>query len=72
MENEDANPPLESRIPTLEDLLFLCRWLNEVGAKYVVIGGWAVIQHGFDRTTSEQICWWIHPLRISRKSELRC
>jgi predicted nucleotidyltransferase len=53
MENEDANSPLESRIPTLEDLLFLCRSLNEAGAKYIVIGGWAVIQQGFDRTTSD-------------------
>lgn len=53
METPDANPPLEPRFPTLDDLLFLCRCLNETGAKYVVIGGWAVIQHGFERTTSD-------------------
>jgi hypothetical protein len=53
MENEDANAPLESRVPTIEDLLFLRQSLNEAGAKYLVIGGWAVIQHGFDRTTSD-------------------
>ena len=53
MENENANAPLEPRFPTLDDLLFLCRCLNEAGAKYLVIGGWAVIQHGFDRTTSD-------------------
>lgn len=53
MEAEDADSPLEPRLPTLDDLLFLCRSLNEVAAKYIVIGGWAVIQHGFERTTSD-------------------
>jgi hypothetical protein len=53
MEAEDAHSPLEPRLPTLDDLLFLCRSLNEAGAKYIVIGGWAVIQHGFERTTSD-------------------
>lgn len=52
MEAEDANPPLEPRPPTLQDLLLLCRSLNAAAAKYVVIGGWAVIHYGFDRTTS--------------------
>ncbi len=53
MEAEDANAPQEPRFPRLDDLLFLCRCLNEAGAKYLVIGGWAVIQHGFERTTSD-------------------
>jgi hypothetical protein len=53
MEGEDADTPLEPRPPTLQDLLLLCRSLNEAGAKYIVIGGWALIQHGFDRTTSD-------------------
>jgi hypothetical protein len=53
MEAQDANTPLEPRFPTLDDLLFLCRSLNGAGAKYIVIGGWAVIQHGFERTTSD-------------------
>src|SRR5215471_3437621 len=53
METENVNAPLEPRFPTLDDLLFLCRCLNEAGAKYIVIGGWAVIQHGFERTTSD-------------------
>lgn len=53
MEAEDVNSPLEPRPPTLQDLLLLCRSLNKAGAKYIVIGGWAVIQHGFDRTTSD-------------------
>jgi len=53
MDDENANPAPEPRIPTVEDLLFLCRLLNEAGAKYIVIGGWAVIQHGFGRTTGD-------------------
>jgi hypothetical protein len=53
MEAEDADSPLEPRLPTLDDLLFLCRSLNEADAKYIVIGGWAVIQLGFERTTSD-------------------
>ena len=38
MDAEDARP-LESRPPTKDDLLLICRSLNEHGAKYVVIGG---------------------------------
>lgn len=52
METQDGHAP-EPRFPTLDDLLFLCARLNASGAKYVVIGGWAVIQHGFERTTSD-------------------
>lgn len=42
-----------SREPTLDDLVQLCRHLNEAGAKYVVIGGFAVILNGFTRTTGD-------------------
>jgi cytochrome P450 len=34
-------------------LILLCRLLNEAGAEYVVIGGWAVIQYGYGRTTGD-------------------
>lgn len=50
MEDADA---LESRPPTTEDLVNLCRELNRLGAKYVVVGGMAVNQHGFVRMVSE-------------------
>lgn len=40
-----------ARPPTIEDLLRLCRELNARGAKYLVIGGMAIIQHGFVRGT---------------------
>lgn len=53
MEAGDVNAPLEPRPPTLQDLLLLCRSLNAAQARYIVIGGWAVIHHGFDRTTSD-------------------
>lgn len=53
MADQNDGGELVSRVPTLEDLLFLCRKLNEAGAKYVVIGGWAIIQHGYGRTTND-------------------
>jgi hypothetical protein len=50
MADEDA---LESRPPTVEDLIHLCRELNRLDAKYLVIGGMAVNQHGFVRATED-------------------
>ena len=47
------NEYLESRPPTLEDFLRLCRHLNENKVKYIVIGGMAIIQHGFVRATED-------------------
>jgi hypothetical protein len=52
MDNEDAHPA-ESRPPTLEDVLKLCRRLNELGARYLIVGGIAIIQHGFTRATED-------------------
>ncbi len=53
MDPEDADPPPEARPPLLEDLVSLCRNLNREGARYVVIGGMAIIQAGFGRATNE-------------------
>lgn len=50
---DDAPDRGESRAPRLEDLLSLCRALNEEGARYVLIGGFAVILHGFVRATKD-------------------
>jgi hypothetical protein len=36
-----------------EDLVALCKALNQAGAKYVVIGGYAVILHGYVRGTKD-------------------
>ncbi len=53
MEPEDADAPPEARPPVLEDLVGLCRGLNREGARYVVIGGMAIIQAGFGRATND-------------------
>ena len=42
-----------SRAPELEDLLALCQALNAEGVKYLLIGGFAVILHGFVRATKD-------------------
>jgi hypothetical protein len=39
-----ASSSPEARPPLLEDLVSLCRNLNHEGARYVVIGGMAIIQ----------------------------
>lgn len=46
--DSDAYVP-EVRAPTLEDVQRIC--LDEAGARYVLIGGFAVILHGGERTT---------------------
>jgi hypothetical protein len=51
---DDQNDrPQYSREPTIDDLVLLCRHLNEAGAKYVVIGGFAIILSGYIRTTGD-------------------
>lgn len=40
-----------SRAPQPQDLARLCRALNDAGARYVLIGGFAVIAHGAGRFT---------------------
>lgn len=52
MADQSESPPLEPRLPTKDDLLHLCRRLNEEGARYLVVGGWAMIQLGLGRTTN--------------------
>jgi len=52
MDPEYAHPA-ESRPPTVRDLVVICRSLNERGARYLVIGGFAVNQHGFSRATMD-------------------
>jgi hypothetical protein len=43
--------PLIARAPQEKDLLAVCRRLNEEGAHYVVVGGFAIIAAGYPRTT---------------------
>jgi hypothetical protein len=42
-----------TRPPSLNDLLLICRQLNEVQAKYIVIGGIAMLEHGLARMTED-------------------
>jgi hypothetical protein len=44
---------LEPRQPTEDDLVLLCRRLNEIGANYIVVGGFAIIQAGYGRPTGD-------------------
>jgi uncharacterized nucleotidyltransferase DUF6036 len=50
---DDSDDRAYSRAPELEDLIGLCRALNAEGARYVLIGGFAVILHGFVRATKD-------------------
>lgn len=57
-ENDDAPAAssaseLEPRAPEEADLVALCRALNTLEAKYVVVGGFAVIKAGLARTTGD-------------------
>ncbi len=44
---------LEPREPSVEDLVDLCRELNERGARYFVLGGFAIMGAGYDRHTMD-------------------
>ncbi len=49
----DAGDVPEVRPPTIDDICRICRALDEAGARYVLIGGFAVILHGGLRTTKD-------------------
>ena len=58
MDDQNAGPErsaenLISRPPQQADLVDLCRELNQRGAKYVVIGGFAIIAAGLPRVTTD-------------------
>ena len=42
-----------TRAPEPEDVVRICRALNHAGARYVLIGGFAVIAHGAGRFTKD-------------------
>jgi len=48
-----AQAELEPREPTVEDLRDLCRELNRCGARYLVVGGFAVRAAGYNRRTMD-------------------
>lgn len=49
---EDRDVP-EVRPPTLDDVRRICSALDAAGARYLLIGGFAVILHGGERTTKD-------------------
>ena len=58
MDDQNAGPEqssenLISRPPTQADLVALCRELNQRGAKYLVVGGLAIIAAGLPRSTTD-------------------
>ena len=50
---EGEGVPESSRTPEQTDLLVLCRALNAQQARYIVVGGMAVIQQGYLRATED-------------------
>jgi hypothetical protein len=53
MADDRPSNELEPREPTVEDLRNLCRELNDRGAKYVVIGGFAMRAANYIRRTMD-------------------
>jgi hypothetical protein len=53
MADDRPSNELESREPTVQDLRDLCRELNQRGAKYVVIGGFALRAANYNRRTMD-------------------
>jgi len=50
---DPEEPPLSCRPPTDRDLATLARELNRLGAKYIVVGGFAVGKLGYVRATDD-------------------
>ena len=49
----DHDDDRSARAPEPEDVLRICRALNQSGARYLLIGGFAVIAHGAGRFTKD-------------------
>lgn len=50
---DDAHDGPYAREPQVEDLARICQALNDAGARYLLIGGFAVIARGGARTTKD-------------------
>jgi len=50
---DDSDDAAYARAPEPEDLIRICRALNDAGAHYVLIGGFAVVAHGASRFTKD-------------------
>lgn len=50
---DEPNDDRYARAPEPADVARVCRALNESGARYLLIGGFAVIAHGAGRLTKD-------------------
>lgn len=50
---DDQDDGRSARAPEPDDVVRICRALNEAGAQYLVIGGFAVMAHGAGRFTKD-------------------
>lgn len=50
---DERDDGAHARAPQVEDVVRICRALNASSARYVLIGGFAVIAHGGGRTTKD-------------------
>jgi len=50
MENQDQN---FARPAIWDDVVHVCRLLNEAGVEYILIGGYAIFAHGFNRQSDD-------------------
>jgi hypothetical protein len=50
---DDEDVDRNARAPEPDDVIRICRALNESGARYLLIGGFAVVAHGAGRFTKD-------------------
>ena len=50
---DDHDDGRTARAPEPDDVVRICRALNDAGAQYLLIGGFAVIAHGAGRFTKD-------------------
>jgi len=50
---DDEDDDRSARAPEPDDVIRICRALNDSGARYLLIGGYAVIAHGAGRFTKD-------------------
>lgn len=50
---DDQDDDRQARAPEPDDVVRICRALNNAGARYLLIGGFAVIAHGAGRFTKD-------------------
>jgi predicted nucleotidyltransferase len=50
---DDQDDEGRARAPEPDDVVRICRALNDAGARYLLIGGFAVIAHGAGRFTKD-------------------